>query len=220
MAEAKLHVVETAAPKDTLISQHCAIVMSVNERGCQVAIGTESFQARVAFSCLVKPEAGDVVLAVVSQEKVYITSILERRSSAMILEAPGDVLLAAPRGTVHIAAAKQLTLDGGRAIECSAEKSSEYFSEKHITASTLKVNAGGLDVSGDTVALSATRAISTSDDLYVHTQQSVRTIENTEITKAGSSLQDYDSLLRMHAKTASITTDDDIKIDGRLIHMG
>jgi hypothetical protein len=161
-----------------------------------------------------------VVLTTVSQENVYITAILERHSALTILEVTGDLQLSAPHGSVHITASQRLTLEGGNAIECSARSGKEYFSDKSITSGAMAINAHQLNVSTEHAALAANVTVSTTNDLYVHTRQSVRTIENADITKAGTSLQEYESLLGMHAKTASITTDDDIKIDGRLIHMG
>ena len=220
MADTKLHVIDPVSPEDTSVTQHTGLIVNMLDRHCQVAIGHECFPAKIAFSCLVKPLPGDVVLTAVSHDSVYITAILERRSTLTVLEVPGDLQVSAPHGSVHIATHQQLTLDGGNAIECSAKSTREYYSEQSITTGKMTINTNHLNMTTEHIALAAKVAVSTTTDLYVHAGQSVRTIENADITRAGTSLQEYESLLRMHAKTASITTDDDIKIDGRLIHMG
>jgi hypothetical protein len=220
MGEAKRHLFEPATLAGTACSQHVGVVMAAHGLDYQVAIGKECFRAKVAFSCLVRPEPGDTIIASVSSDSVFITAILERTSATMVIEAPGDLLLTAPRGELHVSAATRLRLHGSAMVETSGAAGSEYFEEKKVTADSLQMSAGALEVTAASSTLVSKHAISTSEDLHVHTRQSLRTVENAEIVKAGTSIQEYQSLLRMHSKTASITTEEDIKIDGRLIHMG
>ena len=71
--------------------------------------------ARVAASCLVRPQAGDRVVVWPSESGVcWVTAVLQRAGDATVLAAPGPLTIEAPRigmvaGTVHVTAEDLLT---------------------------------------------------------------------------------------------------------------
>ena len=71
--------------------------------------------ARLAASCLVRPEAGDRVVVWPSDSGAcWVTAVLQRAGDATVLAAPGPLTIEAPRigmvaGTVHVTAEDLLT---------------------------------------------------------------------------------------------------------------
>ena len=71
--------------------------------------------ARVAASCLVRPQAGDRVVVWPSDSGVcWVTAVLQRAGDATVISAPGPLTIEAPRigmvaRTVHVSAADFLT---------------------------------------------------------------------------------------------------------------
>jgi hypothetical protein len=74
--------------------------------------------AELALAFPYQPAPGDVVL-VVAQERAYVIGVLQGRGPS-VLAFPGDVTLSAPKGAVHIDAAKGVTVNAP-AVEMRAE---------------------------------------------------------------------------------------------------
>lgn len=75
--------------------------------------------AELALASPYQPVAGDVVLVVAQEERAYVIGVLQGRGPS-VLAFPGDVTISAPKGAVHLDAAKGVTLSAP-AVEIRAE---------------------------------------------------------------------------------------------------
>lgn len=75
--------------------------------------------AELALALPYQPVAGDVVLVVAQEERAYVIGVLQGRGPS-VLAFPGDVTISAPKGAVHLDAAKGVTLSAP-AVEMRAE---------------------------------------------------------------------------------------------------
>ena len=75
--------------------------------------------ADLALAFPYQPAPGDVVLVVAQEERAYVIGVLQGKGPS-VLAFPGDVTLSAPRGAVHIDAAKGVTVNAP-SVEMRAE---------------------------------------------------------------------------------------------------
>ena len=81
-------------------------------RDARVECGGCITDARIAFSCIVRPEPGDRVLMSVADGTIWITAIAERLAgTSMCLCAEGDVSIVSMRGDVSLMAGRSVNLD-------------------------------------------------------------------------------------------------------------
>jgi hypothetical protein len=198
-----------------------AIVRAREGRIVQIGREGETLAARIAFSCLVQPEPGDLVATQDAGGFVFITAILDRPTEApMRLVAEGDVSIASAHGSISIAASGSVHVDAGQTIGISGDelelqagvarfilddhlqigRRAAYYVEKIRTAGQV------LEQIAETVltrARSATRFVEESDQL-----------------RAGDIDHRAAATLQLRAKTAFVTADDLVRLDADQIHMG
>lgn len=182
--------------------------------GVAVATPFGEVTARRAASCLVRPEAGDsVLLSVDDRGGAWVLSVLIRAGAAPTpLELEGDAVLRIRGGGLTIAPDTELACVTGRAA----------------------LHAGVAEVTVDKVSLTARlfssqvervkRVAGTVDDISREfTRRVVNyfrfTTENEE-RQARSSRQLVDETMTIHSRNTVIVSEEHVKIDGELIHMG
>ena len=206
--------------------QHCDFTQTATVQGSsahtyQVVIDQGIVDAQLAFSCLVKPQAGDIVLLNCGEETHYILAILSRPSSAnMALNFPGDIALQANNGNIRIASKDKLLLASGG-------KTQIVNTELDVTSAHTKVHTDQLSISGDKAVCHwrEVRSIANAvhwvaDHITQKFKNSVKLVEGTDQQSSGNVLQTIKKSLTLRANHAVITAQKDIKIDGKRIHMG
>ena len=114
-----------------------ATVQSVKDRKTVLLIGEQAQIAKVAFSCLVQPQAGDIVLCAMDETGAYyILSIIDRSDIAQTttLSFPNDVAIKTP-GVVSIMSEKSVNLIADQNLNC-VSKNALHQSEKLTVSST------------------------------------------------------------------------------------
>lgn len=180
------------------------------------------FVATVAFSCLVRPIAGDKIMYTRDPEGgCYILAILERPSgSDALLSFPGDVRVESKKGTVAIAAASGIDLATGSTVTMSA-------SEVSVSAVNGRLNVLDLQATGDSFTGTLNRVHLISDAVDVVAQRVTqrlkscyRWVEEIEHITAGQMIHKVSNLFSVRARQTAITAKDDVKIDGERLHLG
>jgi hypothetical protein len=176
-------------------------------RQWQVQTGTQRFDARLAFSCLVEPEPGDQVACwrdADSEPGVYITALLHR--------APGG----APQ---RLRLAPQSELHGGQlhvhleAAQLQAESLSVWARSMHSMGELCKATWGQLRLAGS--------HLSTVFDQQVHhAGMHQRTVAGLDRVQAQVLEQRADELMHLHAPTVLTEGDRLVKTRGAQIHFG
>jgi hypothetical protein len=154
--------------------------------------------AKVALSCLVRPEPGDSV-AVLRAGGLWVTSVLTRESDApLCLLAPGDL---------EIATAGSLSLRAGT-LNVRAAKAKFLLEEvlhfgRMVTAHLF---GGVLETVADRVLLRA--------------RHSYRVVDELDHVRSGTSDHKAEGVMHIQAENTFITADNVVRMNAGQIHMG
>lgn len=171
-------------------------------------------KADCAVSCLVKPEAGDSVLVSVDADgEVWVLSVLSRASqSPTSIEVVGDTTLSVKGGS--------LTLSTDEELNCISKKSSVYSQEIDVSAENVSLNAGFFSSNIARVKRVADVVDDISREFTRRVKNYFRFTSESEDCQAESRRQLVDETLTMQSKNTVIVSEEHVKIDGELIHMG
>jgi hypothetical protein len=198
-----------------------AIVRARDGRSVQIGRAGENLNARIAFSCLVQPEPGDLVATQDAGGVIWVTAILERPTQTpMRLLAEGDVSIASAHGNISIAAAGRVQVDAGDCVGISGAELelqagvARFILDEHLqigrraTYYVQKIRSAGqvLEQIAETVL---TRA-----------RNLTRFVEESDQLRAGDVDHRAEGTMQLRAKTAFMTADDLVRLDANQIHMG
>lgn len=193
-----------------------------SEDGLTVHGPSGTFMAKVAFSCHVRPIAGDKVMYTRDPESgCYILAILERLTGTdTVLSFPGDVKVESANGLVNIAARAGIDLTTGSAVTLTASDINVSAAQGRFTV--LDMQAAGESFSG---SLKKMQLISDTIDVVAQRlthrlKSSYRWIEEIEHTAAGQMLHRVRNLFSVRSRHSTITAEQDVKINGERVHLG
>ena len=208
--------------QSSLASEEYGRVVDLDARLFTVQTGSGCYTARRAFSCLIEPRREDKVLVCVCDDsEVYIMAILER-SGELNCECrlPGDLTIALPEGALHLAAGKGIDAACAESIEAvapriklSGDQGEIYFNRLYYWGRLVQAVAERIKSTAQVVESAVGRLSQT-------VQTSYRTIKEAEHVKADSLYTTVRRLFSLRGKYTVITAKEDVKIDGRHIHMG
>ncbi|MCS3408369.1 DUF3540 domain-containing protein [Serratia sp. AKBS12] len=159
--------------------------------GCLYLASYAAYDLQVATSCLLKPQEGDRIRAIVDQKKLFVTDILSRKQS-------GPLIINSGESELHIQAAG-LTLNGGHHLDIYAEKISlRSKMAKWISEQMNQV---------------AKRWFVQADDAY-------RKIKHNEDVEAKNISFQAEDMLALKGRLTSVSGSAVVKVDGSQIHMG
>lgn len=182
-----------------------AEVLSRNGEHCIVLRDGHEAVARRAFSCLVQPEAGDVVLLGQAGPLTYVLAVLERRGDAAMR-------VALPDGATVAA-------DGGR-LNIAAETLVMEAATTQVAAGTLGVSATRTDARLGTVSAIAEAIETIATRIIGRFRRSYRFVEEGEHLRARDIDQRASGHLGLKGDTTTLQAGLVVKIDGAQIHMG
>lgn len=183
--------------------------------------GNGVIRASVAFSCLVTPEAGDLVLLSCHGGHNHILSILQRpEQQDMTLAFPASVKMQAKSGDLELTSANKLALT-------AAEQTQITSSEVDVKAVNTKIYSEQMSVVGDKaftqwreVNSIATAFSLIADRVTQKLKNSFKMVEGVDQQTSQNLLQTIGKTLSIRSRDAVITARKDVKIDGERIHMG
>ena len=198
-----------------------AIIKGSSKKSVVIETGDGALTAEVAFSCLVKPLAGDKVLISRTEKECYVLAVLEREEKDdMTLDFPGNVDLKAASGDIAMTSGRDINL-------VSAKKTHMASGEVGITAVDASVNAANIKVYSHDAECHAGRAkvfaksIDTMADRIMQTAKTVvRQVEGVETVNIGSLIKTVKKIMSLRSHHAVITAKKDVMIDGERIQMG
>lgn len=166
--------------------------------------------AQRAAGCLLAPEAGDEVLVAAGAGKTFILSVLIRQEDAGRIALPGKSSIEGD----------EIALTGRRGVALEAPKIS-------LTGLLGEARFGGLslfsrwcDVRAERISSVAEIWNRTIGRLSERIRDSYRTIENTEQTKAGRIRTVVKERFSVASKHADVNAEEEVKLDGKKIHIG
>ena len=197
-----------------------ARVLDRTDDGLLVACAGAVRPARVALSCLVQPEPGDLALVAATGAGLFVLALLERPAPA-----PSRLTL----GTeAEITATGTLTLLGGHGLTLTSP------GQVALTADTIAVQSRGAQLVIDELA-HVGRAVTAQvgklrlvgevaetlvDRLLTRARRSFRFIAEGEHLRARDIDHRAEETVQLRGRTAFVTADTLVKVDADQIHMG
>ena len=197
-----------------------ARVLDRTDDGLLVAYAGAVRPARVALSCLVQPEPGDLALVAATGAGLFVLALLERPASAPLRLTLGT--------EAEIAATGTLTLLGGHGLTLTSP------GQVALTADTIAVQSRGAQLVIDELA-HVGRAVTAQvgklrlvgeiaetlvDRLLTRARRSFRFIAEGEHLRARDIDHRAEETVQLRGRTAFVTADTLVKVDADQIHMG
>ncbi len=180
-------------------------VLSRQGEACVVLHEGQEETARRAYSCLVQPEPGDVVLLGRAGPELYVLAVLERRGGeAMRLAVPDGSTLASDGGRLNLAA-------GTIVMQAAATE---------VVTGTLGVTAQRTDARLGRVAAMAEAIETIATRIIGRFRRSYRFVEEGEHLRARDIDQRASGHIGLKGDTATLQAGLVVKVDGAQIHMG
>ncbi len=161
--------------------------------------------AQRAFSCLVEPAPGDLVLVGHAEGEAFILAVLARRGDA-------PMRVALPDGATIAAAEGRLTLDAGR-IDLRAGATG-------VTTGSLDVAAGRTDASLGRVALLAEAIETIAQRIVGRFRRSIRIVEESEQLRARDIEQRASGHMHLRGDAVTLQGGALVKLRADQIHLG
>lgn len=172
-------------------------------------------EASVAVSCLVTPQAGDVVLfSLDGSGSSYILSILERPERPQMateLSFAGDLSIRVKGGSMSLASDEALSF-ASKDFELAAEKGRVTIEEASFFGRLVENNIQKIRIVADAMDSIIRRAVQRFTSSY-------RYVEEHEEVQSASTRMIVDGTLTMHTKNTMHLAEGHIKIDAEQIHL-
>jgi len=175
-----------------------------------------------AFSCIIEPRAGDVVLfSIDERQQCHILSIIERPNcSDTELAFPGNVCLRTSRGELNIHSRRGMNMVCEQEITQVAETFTLAARKGLFKVDSLTAIGSTLVSRIKFVQTIADRLETVAEHWLQKLTNSFRQIDGVDQLKARDSIHTVKNLYSMRSKQAAILARKDIKMDAERIHMG
>ncbi len=161
-------------------------------------------RARIALSCLIRPEPGDRVLVERCATEAYVTAVLERTADApLLVETPRSLAVAA--GGVLTLGARTVAVRG-EAIE--------------IAGASVSVVSRSLQWVADTLESTARLVSQVAERWSMRARTHDRRIEDLELVRVGHLDVEARELVNLHARHTVMKSEELTKIDAKQIQVG
>lgn len=189
--------------------------------GFLVDCGAARMPASVAVSCLVVPEPGDLVMIGRTPDRLFILSVLERRSGQPVrLLAQGDVEIGAVDGRLSLLGAKGVEITTPGTLGMTAGEVSVQGRRGRVTLQelawvgrSLAAHVGRVRVVGEAIETLVDRLLSRA-------KRSYRFVEEGEHLRAGEIDHRASGNLHLRGQNAIVNAETIVKVDGGQIHLG
>ena len=178
--------------------------------------------ARTAVSCLVQPQAGDLVAVWAPDgDDAFIVAILDRHSSGKTtVRVNGDLDIRVDAGRFNITAERGMAMETGQDMSLKANEMSmlaakwrSVFSEWLCAGRDIVTRAGSVSVIANT-------ASSVVDRLVQRSRNSVCEVEELDQSRCGQMDYRAEHTMSLRAKNTLVTAEKLVKADGDQIHLG
>ncbi len=205
-----------------LVYQEIGTVVNTENETFFVNVGDSHYLAKKAASCLLIPESRDTVLVATSAAgQCYILSVLERFSDdTSRLHFDGDVELMSRSGKLRLGSLQGIDMTSPEQIKLTSSSLQIMAEQGECRISRFAFLGDLFDGKITGIKLISKTVESLCDLIRVKSKRSYRTVEDTEQLKAGKIEYNAEKLMSLRGKYSVITAKEDMKIDGKMIHMG
>lgn len=201
--------------------QHAARVTRVEGPRLELDVGGRAWEATRAVSCLEAPREGDLVLAVALPDGgCFVLAVLAREAPGHRLALDGDLEIALADGALRVFAKEGVEL-------LTAGRLGATAAEVDVNARRAGLAVQAVTLVGDSLETEVTRARHVAERVdrvaervVERAGQVFRYVRGLDHLRADAADWVVTKLLNVHAKTATVTADELVKVDGEQIHMG
>jgi hypothetical protein len=185
-----------------------------------------------AASCLLRPEQGDLALVALpadARSTAFILAVLERgeADSPATLDLQSGVRLCSPEGSVHIEAAKGISLSTPAELSASSDNMSFVSGNMTFAAGGVRWLTGTFSFLGKVLELVTQRFTETAAERETQagtwTQRlgdSFRHVEDMDETQAGMVRTLARDVALLHGRVTHVQAEEFVKVDGQEVHLG
>ena len=208
-----------AAPVNGL---HKAVVRSLSGECVLLELDGSIVNAGMAFSCLVKPEADDVVLVSRVGAEYTVLAITHRPGARqnVRLQFPADLDIDTPNGAVKLSASTDLGLQAGQEAQILARDAGILSQSVNINTGTLTALSKLAHVQSGTIRVFADACDSVIGRVTQRAENVMRWVEGVETLSLGSLIKNVRKSFTCRSSQTILTARQDMRIDGERIHMG
>lgn len=205
----------------TEAAQHTGRVVSASDGRVEVDVGGRAWEATRAVSCLEAPREGDLVLlTTLAEGGCFVLAVLAREAPGHRLAFDGDVELAVPEGSLRVVAKEGVeVLTAGR-LGATAD-------EVDVNARRAGLAVQTVSFVGHTVETEVKRARHVAEQVDRVAERVVeragrvfRYVSGLDHLRADATDWVVAKLFNVHARSAMVTAEEIVKVDGEQIHMG
>lgn len=192
-----------------------ALVLSVDAEEVILQIDQKQEKAKIAFSCLVTPRAGDTVLYSVTPTHVYVVSILERlQNRSATLSFPENTTLSTQKGSLNLVAQSSVSVVAGEQFNTLAKETLHQSQTATMQFENVIAKGNSL-VSYFTKMNIVSKLVHSFSERFL--QKSKSCIRQTEIddqVHAGQIIRKADKLYSVKSHVTVLQSEKDTFVDG------
>lgn len=195
-------------------------VEASGEAGVTVSTAQGILRARLAFSCLVQPVTGDIVLLSRRGAEAYVLSVLERCGAAPVEVRLDRSLQLSVAGDAELLACGSARLGGGRSAALEADQVTLRGEAVDIAGDRITLVGRACSWLADTLEGTARVITQIAERLSVRARSHHRQVEELELVRVGHLDLRAEQLLNVNAGQAIVKSRELVKVDGKQIQLG
>jgi len=198
-----------------------ATVKSVGDENVIIETDFGVISARLAFSCFLKPEVNDLVLADYSENHCYVLSVLERNGNSDVeIQYPATVNMRSSEGDINICSDKDIRLLAKAKSTFISDETSFISDSINVLSDSVNSRAEQVRCHVKNIHIFAESMDVVADQVRQRANTLIRWVESLESSNIGNLMQRVRHTLTSHSKQSVVTAEKDMRIDAERIHMG
>ena len=212
-------IVPIHSHNESVVQTGCVSAVMSDE--ITVTVAGERIKANKAFSCIVEPEPGDMVMCCKNESGMYyILAILARKDSQkMALSFPDDAHIQTNHGSLKITSRDAVTM-ASENLNCISKRAIHKSGEAIVSYDNITANGNELQASFKTVRLISNLINTMARQVIDSFKGYIRSTEDNDMVKAGQLTRKSDGLYSVDSKYTIMNSKKSTKIDGEKILMG
>lgn len=184
-----------------------------------------TLNCKIAASCLLKPEPGDLALVSLPEDKnglAYILAVLERANadSAMHISLGAGAYMVAEDGAVHISGKTDLNLQAGGELNASAKSMSFVCSSVRWLSKTFSLLGKTVEAVCSVWRESSEKRETNAQNWTQRLGDSHRHVQDLDETQAGTSRTLARETALVHGRVTYVQAEEFVKADAEEVHLG
>lgn len=204
------------------VIQEIGVVSRVDGATCAIRVGTSTYTAARARSCLVEPTPGDtVIVAVAGTGRAWVLAVLEGADEGRTrLAVEGDLEISLKQGRFTVTATEGVGVVSGKDVSVVSGKVEVNAVEGGVVLEKLTFVARSvLSEMGHLRSIAAT-VDRVAERVMERVKRSYRTVEEIDRVDAGQIDYSAQRVMSLRAQNTVMTAEQLVKVDGAQIHVG